>query len=232
MSSSAPSDPSNSPDPIEETPPTSGRRRNDPDEWWAVVLALLAVVGIFWWVLGRDRFPVSSWVAALGGGSDPSALEGDRTQDFGGTDGNQGGFGLGLGGDRVGQDAGEAGDGGADTAIANRFGLPGGDSLDGGAASEQDGIGAEGQGVAGDQGAAEDGANGETNGDRGVGDLTPPPPAEDGITATPLPSPSPAPQAFADVPDDHWAAPFVNQVTQLGLIEGFPDNTFKPDEPV
>ena len=217
-------------------PPTSGRRRNDPDEWWAVVLALLAVLGIFWWVLGRDRFPVSRWVAALGGGSDPSALEGDRSQEFDGTGGNQGGFGLGLGGDRAdqGSESETGDDGGPDVAIANRFGLSGGDFLGGDGASDQGAAGADGQTGTDAPGAAEVGATGDTTGDRGVGDLTPPPPAEDGITTseTPLPSPSPAPQAFADVPDDHWAAPFVNQVTQLGLIEGFPDNTFKPDEPV
>ena len=38
--------------------------------------------------------------------------------------------------------------------------------------------------------------------------------------------------AFRDVPEDYWAKPFVDALSARGLIAGFDDGTFKPDDPV
>ena len=38
--------------------------------------------------------------------------------------------------------------------------------------------------------------------------------------------------AFLDVPDGYWAKPFVDALSSRGLIAGFDDGTFKPDDPV
>ncbi|ADU50183.1 cell wall hydrolase/autolysin [Thermaerobacter marianensis DSM 12885] len=52
------------------------------------------------------------------------------------------------------------------------------------------------------------------------------------------PVPSPAPKApvkpgpFRDVPGDHWAAVSIERLKRAGIIEGFADGTFRPDEPV
>lgn len=38
--------------------------------------------------------------------------------------------------------------------------------------------------------------------------------------------------AYPDVSDDYWAAPQINLLTEQGVIVGYPDGTFKPDENV
>ncbi|MEM9246518.1 MAG: S-layer homology domain-containing protein, partial [Cyanobacteria bacterium P01_F01_bin.153] len=160
---------------------------------------------------------------------------GAPTQEFNGADGDaqdddNGGLLSGIGG--VGSGIGL---GGGDADNGDGGGV-GGESaaVDGAGGNGAEGIDVKG-GEDGDRREVANEANSPTRGD------VPPPSTEavdptgtDGATtpdAAP-PSPPPAPQAFDDVPDDHWAAPFVNQVTQLGFIEGFPDNTFQPDEPV
>jgi len=42
----------------------------------------------------------------------------------------------------------------------------------------------------------------------------------------------PTSPAFRDVPAHHWAAGFVEKVKSLGLMEGYPDGTFRGDQPV
>lgn len=37
---------------------------------------------------------------------------------------------------------------------------------------------------------------------------------------------------FKDVPEGHWASSAVGRLSQLGILEGFPDGTFRGDEPV
>jgi hypothetical protein len=43
---------------------------------------------------------------------------------------------------------------------------------------------------------------------------------------------SPKVTAFADVPSSYWAAPFLVELAQRGVIERYPDGTFKPDKPI
>ncbi|WP_337907007.1 S-layer homology domain-containing protein [Iningainema tapete] len=42
----------------------------------------------------------------------------------------------------------------------------------------------------------------------------------------------PTPIAFTDVPADYWAKPFVDALSARGILGGFADQTFKPDQPV
>ena len=46
----------------------------------------------------------------------------------------------------------------------------------------------------------------------------------------PLPPPQVAP--FPDVPADHWAAPYVAKGVEIGLIQGYNDGTFQPNQPI
>jgi len=36
---------------------------------------------------------------------------------------------------------------------------------------------------------------------------------------------------FRDLPASHWAAPEVAEAVQKGYIVGYPDGTFRPDQP-
>lgn len=38
--------------------------------------------------------------------------------------------------------------------------------------------------------------------------------------------------SFVDVPSSYWAKPFIQELANIGVISGFPDGTFRPDEPV
>lgn len=62
-------------------------------------------------------------------------------------------------------------------------------------------------------------------------------------TPTPTQSPSvqaratrlptiPPPIAFRDVPQDFWAKPFINKLSSRKVIEGYPDFTYRPLQPV
>ena len=44
-----------------------------------------------------------------------------------------------------------------------------------------------------------------------------------------IPEPEPT---FIDVPPDHWAYPFIEAIATAGLTAGFPDGTYRPDNPV
>jgi S-layer homology domain len=37
---------------------------------------------------------------------------------------------------------------------------------------------------------------------------------------------------FKDVPDNYWAKPFIDKLSQEEIIKGFPDGSFQPDKPV
>ncbi len=59
-----------------------------------------------------------------------------------------------------------------------------------------------------------------------------------GITAgavAPLVAPAPSfaqTNGFYDVSSNYWAAPFIQELAQRGVIAGFPDGSFRPDAPV
>ncbi|MEO0988429.1 MAG: S-layer homology domain-containing protein [Cyanobacteria bacterium J06639_14] len=40
------------------------------------------------------------------------------------------------------------------------------------------------------------------------------------------------PLIFSDVPDDYWAKPYIDELTALGILNGFPDGTYRPDRPM
>ena len=39
-------------------------------------------------------------------------------------------------------------------------------------------------------------------------------------------------KSFSDVPDDAWYATAVKTLASLGMMDGYPDGTFRPDEPI
>jgi hypothetical protein len=52
---------------------------------------------------------------------------------------------------------------------------------------------------------------------------------------SPVASPSPTPQqavSFSDVPQDFWARPFIAALAARGILVGFEDGTFRPNQPV
>ncbi|HEY9908564.1 MAG TPA: S-layer homology domain-containing protein [Thermosynechococcaceae cyanobacterium] len=46
------------------------------------------------------------------------------------------------------------------------------------------------------------------------------------------PAPSFAQSSFPDVPSNYWAAGFIQELVNRGVIAGFPDGSFRPEEPV
>lgn len=45
-------------------------------------------------------------------------------------------------------------------------------------------------------------------------------------------APSLAQTAFSDVQTNYWASDFIQQLSQRGVIAGFPDGSFRPEDPV
>lgn len=73
------------------------------------------------------------------------------------------------------------------------------------------------------------------------------PPSPTAIVPVPVPSPNnlpnvvPAPttppspgvaKGFTDVPGDFWAAAYISELTRRGILGGFQDGSFKPNEPI
>jgi hypothetical protein len=52
------------------------------------------------------------------------------------------------------------------------------------------------------------------------------------ISAAPVVAQTQTQTQFADVPANHWARQFITSLADRGVIAGFPDGTFRPDEPV
>lgn len=51
----------------------------------------------------------------------------------------------------------------------------------------------------------------------------------------PLVAPAPSfaqTSAFTDVPSNYWASPFITELARRDIIAGFPDNSFRPQQPV
>ncbi len=44
--------------------------------------------------------------------------------------------------------------------------------------------------------------------------------------------PAQAQITFSDVPSDYWAAPFIQALGDRGVIRGFPDGRFRPNDPI
>ena len=40
------------------------------------------------------------------------------------------------------------------------------------------------------------------------------------------------PLVFSDLPDDHWGKPYIDSLTALGILNGFPDGSYAPDRPM
>ncbi len=60
-------------------------------------------------------------------------------------------------------------------------------------------------------------------------------PLNDSVLAqmpVPVQAPASAQRTFKDVPTDYWAHDYIAGLAQFQVISGFPDGTFKPDEPV
>ena len=36
--------------------------------------------------------------------------------------------------------------------------------------------------------------------------------------------------SFSDLPQTHWASEAVDQMAQAGILEGYPDGSFRPDD--
>lgn len=55
-----------------------------------------------------------------------------------------------------------------------------------------------------------------------------------GTTAAPMlvPAPAFAQTSFSDVNNNYWAKDFINELSERGIIKGFPDGTFRPDAAV
>jgi S-layer homology domain len=51
------------------------------------------------------------------------------------------------------------------------------------------------------------------------------------LPASPVPT-APRMMGFSDVPPTYWATPYIAELTQRGILQGFPDGTFQPDKPV
>lgn len=56
------------------------------------------------------------------------------------------------------------------------------------------------------------------------------------VTGTAAPivmtAPAVAQTAFPDVPSNYWASSFIQELVTRQVIAGFPDGTFRPEEPV
>jgi hypothetical protein len=55
------------------------------------------------------------------------------------------------------------------------------------------------------------------------------------VTVAPIVAPAPSQaqtSGFYDVSSNYWAAPFIQELAQRGVIAGFPDGSFRPDAPV
>jgi hypothetical protein len=53
----------------------------------------------------------------------------------------------------------------------------------------------------------------------------------DGKPAVTTPTTTP-PEKFSDVPDNYWAKPAIQSLLTINVVSGFPDGSFRPNEPV
>lgn len=50
-------------------------------------------------------------------------------------------------------------------------------------------------------------------------------------TVVPVPATS-AETKFSDVPDNYWARPYIEALAERGILDGFPDGSFRPNQPI
>lgn len=62
--------------------------------------------------------------------------------------------------------------------------------------------------------------------------VTPVSPTPDVPPVLVVPPPTASPVEFSDVPNNYWASPFILALAQRGIVTGFSDGTFQPDQPV
>ena len=51
-----------------------------------------------------------------------------------------------------------------------------------------------------------------------------------GLKKNTTPAPTPSVQAFPDVPASAWYAEAVNELAARGIVNGYPDGSFKPEQ--
>ncbi len=56
--------------------------------------------------------------------------------------------------------------------------------------------------------------------------------AEPAPEPAPAPDPAPQPGAFSDLSPDHWAYDDIMEMVELGILSGYPDGTFRPNDVV
>ncbi|MBD2310858.1 S-layer homology domain-containing protein [Desertifilum sp. FACHB-1129] len=47
-----------------------------------------------------------------------------------------------------------------------------------------------------------------------------------------VPDDAPTPEAYTDIAQDYWALDSIRSSTQTGFLRGYPDRTFRPDQPI
>ncbi|MEL6606493.1 MAG: S-layer homology domain-containing protein, partial [Cyanobacteria bacterium J06614_10] len=41
-----------------------------------------------------------------------------------------------------------------------------------------------------------------------------------------------AQSAYPDIPSDYWAQPYIQQLSERDILTGYPDGTFRPEQPI
>ena len=65
-----------------------------------------------------------------------------------------------------------------------------------------------------------------------TGSITVPEPRVPEDIAAGILTPQREPLVFSDLPDDHWGKPYIDALTALGILNGFPDGSYAPDSPM
>jgi len=65
-----------------------------------------------------------------------------------------------------------------------------------------------------------------------TGAIAPVPVPVDPSPVAPDATPTAEPIEFTDVPSDFWALPFISEMSARGIISGFEDGTFRPNQPI
>ncbi|MEO0541202.1 MAG: S-layer homology domain-containing protein [Cyanobacteria bacterium P01_A01_bin.105] len=215
----------------------------------ALFVAFLTLGSVFFWGFSRNGLSLVGGNGLWGMGEsavlDAAGETGSHLDRAGGLGGSAT-AGLGLGDGGLLGDGNATGDGNASATVApNSSALLGsgdGGASDGGrssaarsrpSASSTTGLGGAAGGGAVDlpRQAAQPATPGAAAGNTATPPVTPPSTAAPATAPTAL-EPTQDAINFGDVPDDYWAKPFVDALSSRGLMAGFENGTFKPDDPV